>query len=301
MIRPMIIALGLFEGSWSLMQFINKGTLGKSIEGIDPSLTGTLAHAAGEDLSFFRMQGTFSHPNNLGYFMAVFSPILLFYSLTRKTPYIYKILAAAGFILSTIGLMLSASRASWILFMLAMYLVFRIRIIRSAFEVVPFVRRIYSIFFVACIAFIPAYVLPRLSQFSTTFGTGGGAEYRRFLLEKAFAITTKNPFGVGLGMFPKVLFEEIGGFTSFPTQPHNLIAQILVASGFIGCAAFIFFLYFQFTKYFRAIMHDRGDVRAFRLIGGISLLNYLLLSMLYPILTEQQIFGWFWVLLIIFV
>lgn len=300
-IRPIIIALCSFEGIWSLLQFMNKGALGKSIEGVDPSLSATLAHSAGEDPSFFRMQGTFSHPNNLGFFIAVFTPMLLYYSLSKYTSRFGKVISSIAFVLGVTGLVLSASRASWIFFVLAVYLVFRTRIIRSTFEVLPFVRRLYVICFIACIAFIPAYIIPRISQFTTTFAQGGGVEFRRYLLERSLDITLKNPLGVGLGMFPKILFEEIGGFTSFPTQPHNLFAQILVASGFLGLFAFLYFLYKQLNTYFSEITHDTVASRVNRIIGGIALFNFLSLSMLYPILTEQQIFGWFWILLSIIV
>ncbi len=298
---PIVIALCTFEGIWSLLQFVNKGMLGKSIEGIDPSLSTTLAHAAGEDASFYRMQGTFSHPNNLGFFMAVFAPMLLYYSMSKYTSYLMKIASAVGFAFGVIGLVLSASRASWVFFVLAVYIMLRPKRIRLSFEILPLVRRFYIICCIACIALIPVYIIPRISQFMTTFATGGGADFRLYLLEKSFEITLKNPFGVGLGIFPKVLFEEIGGFTSFPTQPHNLIAQILVASGFAGCTAFLFFLYKQLRIYTSQITADSTQSNLAKIIGGISLFTFLSLSMLYPVLTEQQIFGWFWILLSIIV
>jgi len=289
----LLSSLSIFEGVWSILQYVNKGSFGY----LSPSPADNLTHVAMEDVSFVRMQGTFGHPNNLGFFMACITPFLFYYSVSKHTSVFTKIISSVGFISGVTALLLSGSRASWIFFALAMVLILRIPIIRASQAVIPFVKRLYLSYVIFCAILIPFIVIPRLSQLAVTFNVGGGAEFRWDLINKSFQITAHNPLGVGLGIFPQIVFYQIKGFTSAPTQPHNLIAQIMVASGYIGAISFFGFLYLKIKMYFLPITPRVKYLQLMHYIGMISLGVFLALSMFYPILTEQQLFAWLWILL----
>jgi len=295
-IAPLFTSLGLLEGLWSILQYVNKGSLGY----LNPTPADTIIHSASEDASFFRMQGTFSHPNFLGFFVAFVAPFLFYYSISQYSSYFRKIICVCGFIASMIALILSGSRASWIVLLITFVVLHRSKIVKNAMEIIPVVKQIYISSLLICCITIPFIVIPRLSQLSITFDSNGGAQFRIDLILKSILITTQNPFGIGLGMFPKVLLQEIGGFTSAPTQPHNVVIQILVSSGFIGVISFLGFLYLKIRSIYENTI-IRTEEKTIRFVGVVSFCTYLSLSMLYPILTEQQIFAWFWILLSIIV
>lgn len=289
---PLTASLCTFEGLWSVLQLAHNSPLGKPIEGtLSPVL-----HAASENTSFFRMQGTFDDPNYLGFFMAVFTPWLLYFSMSKRTSYFGKIISAIGVMAGIAGLILSGSRFSWLFFAVAAFLLLRVKIIRSSLDIIPSVKRLYLTFICACMIAIPLYVIPRLSQLVTTFDAGGGLQFRWFLLEKSFEVIVQHPLGIGLGLFPNVLLDFIGWYTFPPTEPHNLIAQIFVASGVVGGSAFIGFLYVT-IKNSLVESHTNPAYRTImRSLGIISLGVFLTLTMAYPVLIEQSIFPWLWIL-----
>jgi O-antigen ligase len=233
--------------------------------------------------------------------MAFIVPMLLYYSISKHSSYFSKIISAIGCIAGVIALILSGSRASWVFFVLGILLILRASIVRTSLEIIPIVKRLYF----ACVIFfavtVPIIIIPRLNQLTITFDPSGGAQFRLDLMEKSLMVALQNPLGVGLGVFPQILLEEIGGFTSTPTQPHNLIAQILVASGFVGVISFFGFLYLKITMRYRKRTGESKKSRITRAISMIPIGIFLCLSMLYPVLTEQQIFGWLWILMSIVV
>lgn len=296
---PLISALSCFEGFISILQFINKGPLGKLIENaIDPSISTSLLHAASEDLSFVRIQGTFSHPNSLGFFTAMAAPLLFYYSGAKTVSHFGRKLSAVGCIASIASLILSASRLSWIVVFFEMLFLYRFVLRHTISEQV---KHLYKFTVIICVMVLPIIIIPRLSQFAVTFSSDGGASFRWKLIQNSILITSQNPFGVGLGTFPKILLETIGGFTSFPTQPHTIIFQILVAAGPIGLISFLYLLSSVSKRIAYSLRLILSGANASRAIFSIPLVAFLLLAQFYPILTEQQIIGWFWIFFAIIV
>jgi len=294
---PLIASLCIFNGILSGLQYINIGSPGY----INPTTPDTILHVASEDTSFFRMQGIFHHPNFLGFFMAIFIPTLFYYSISKYTSSFSKTISAFGFIFGLIALILSGSRASWIFFAISMIVILRIPIIYLSFKILPSVKRLYFICLIMCLIAIPTYALPRFSQLAVTFSYDEGAQFRIDLITKSILTALRYPSGIGLGLFPQILLIEIGEFTSTPTQPHNLLAQILVASGFLGMISFIIFLYLKIKACLSIKIKKPIFSKITRYLYVISLGCFFFLSMFYPILTEQQIFGWLWILLSILV
>ncbi len=289
---PIFSALGIFEGFISILQFINKGPLGKLIENsADPSLSDSILHIASEDISFVRIQGTFSHPNSLGFFIALILPLLFYYSIAKRTSNFGKKISSFAFIASFVALLLSASRLSWIIVAIELLYIYKKQRETNKLPV------LYKISGIIGVLVLPILVIPRLSQFIITFGQDGGANFRWNLIIQSFQIVSQNPFGIGLGTFPQILLETIGGFSSYPTQPHNLFAQILVASGYAGLLSFMLFLCYS-KKYFLSGIneHSKGYI-GHHSIYLLPIISFMILSQFYPILTEQQIIGWLWVFL----
>jgi hypothetical protein len=298
---PVFTSLGIFEGFWTILQFFNNGTLGKSIEvAVDQSLSGGLAHVASEDFTYARMQGTFTHPNSLGFFMAMVAPVLLYYSVSRSVSRFGKIISAISFFLVFIALILSGSRASWICFVIAILILWKTPAIHLSLEVLSVIKRFYRFVFLLCIAVAPVIIVPRLQQFVLTFGPDGGAQFRWVLIKKTLTMVASYPLGVGMGVYPNVLFGEFGGSTSSPTQPHNLIAQVAAASGILGAVSFCALLFLLLRSVINTIRKN-GRKKPLYCVYAVSLGIFLMLSMAYPVLTEQQIFAWMFILLAVLV
>ncbi|MFC1646813.1 O-antigen ligase family protein [Patescibacteria group bacterium] len=289
-----------FEGFWTVLQLASRGPLKKYIENIpDLNTSGFLVHTANESSTYLRMQGTFNHPNDLGIAMATMLPIVFYYSVSKYSSSFGKTAAAFGSMGGFVALVASGSRASWIVFILAIIFLFSIKTIRLSWDITPLIKKSYRIFIYLFLAIFPFVIVPRLTQLSKTFSYDGGASFRTDLITKSIFVALQHPLGIGLGVFPQVLFIDIGGFTSHPTQPHNLILQILVASGFIGMFSFLGFIYLKIRKAYLFLGTKIAYASQVRIVGFISLSAYLFLSMLYPILTEQPVFGLLWILLLV--
>ena len=289
-------ALSIFEGVICMLQYVNKGPLGKLIEdSFDPALGKNILHVAAEDISFIRIQGTFSHPNSLGFFMALIAPILFYYSARKVSNLFIRGITTLGFLSAISALILSASRLSWIVTGIELFLI--AWLLKREISL----PKIYSWGFLIIILLFPILIIPRISQLAVTFGPDGGANYRWNLILYSIKIAAENPFGIGLGTFPKILLEEIGGFTSFPTQPHNIFAQILVSSGYLGLLACMYFLYFLRTTFATRVYKLRHIVELDTSVYIVPIVSFFILAQFYPILTEQQIIGWIWIFLSVIV
>ncbi len=289
---PMLSSLALFEGFVSVLQVLNKGPLGKLFENSsDPSLSGGFIHRTVEDTSIVRIQGTFTHPNSLGFFIALIAPVLFYYSVSKNISKFERIISSVAFVASITALVLTASRLSWLVtFVEILYIFFKLKE-KTALPM------LYKGFGIILLLVMPFVVIPRLSQLVITLGSKGGVFFRWNLLLISQQIASENPFGIGLGTFPLIQLERIGEFTSSPTQPHNILAQILVSSGYIGLFSFLLFFYFKrnvFIQYMRLV---KEQIFTQRSIFFIPFVAFVIISQFYPILTEQQIIGWLWIFL----
>jgi hypothetical protein len=295
---PLFSALCIFEGGWSVLQMINHGKLGRAIEsGIDPVLFDKIVHAASEDPSFFRMQGTFNHPNYLGYFLAIIIPVLISFSLSKKTVLFNKYISAVGVIVGFFGLILSGSRLSWMMLAAAILILFGNIRIRSSLHIHPDIKRLYLYWMIIITVLFPVFVVRRMGQFVATIDAGGGFQFRWFLLQQGFTIFSQHPWGIGLGTYPFMLLKNVTIFTFPPTDPHNLLAQIFISTGVLGGISFCCFLALV-IKHSLADLSGNSTTSFFiRSAGMVSVLVLLSLSMAYPVLTEQPVIALLWILL----
>lgn len=280
----------IFEGAWSTIQFILKRPIGNAIEGFGGLLTqSNFIEYAIEQKGFFRSRGTFDHSNTLGSFAASLVPFVAIILLYGKNSSTEKALYTAALIGGIMGIIVSGSRTS--LFILLIFLA-RIFILTKK-DKRPHINlgritnlTLLGIFLVA----LPTIIVPRILQFYTTLQGGGGLTYRLNLISYASQIAQQNIFGVGLGMYPKVVFNDIGTFASYPAQPHNLFAQLAAEAGYISLSLFILFL-------LRTATPRLKRANPYGLATTASLGVILLVSQIYPSLLRSTIFPYFWVFL----
>lgn len=283
-----ILAIQLaFEGAIATLQFALKRPLGLAIESSGGQLlrSDSIEYAF-EQLGFFRARGTFDHSNTLGTFAAGLVPFFIMLLLYKKNSPLERMIYSISAALGTAGVIVSGSRTSIAIFLLFLCILFFIRKKQNKplFRWGPATLRVALILVAfACVTII----IPRMAQLASTLQNGGGLTYRITLLEHAAAIVQNNFFGVGLGLFPKEVFTNIGTFTSYPAQPHNLLAQIASEGGILACAFFLLFLIQKFAKAWPAV-RKRREAHVLALITSILIL--LILSQVYPFLLRSAIF-----------
>lgn len=297
-IFSIIASLGIFEGIWTILQFFNKGTLGKFIE--DQNMTSGLNHIAIEDSSFLRMQGTFIHPTYLGFFMAIIIPILVYYSISKYSSLFQKRISSISLLCTVCGLIFSGARTAWFFAIISAIAVWKITKSNSSLQILPDIKRFYKYIILFCLVISPIIIIPRIQQLSLTLSPNGGAVFRLSLIHKALLTLNKYPFGIGSGLYPHVIFEEFGGNSSFPTEPHNIIFQAAVSSGLIGGISFTLFLFFIIKKIIHTMKNDKIKNIPYN-IYAVSFFTFILISMFFPILYDQQIIAWMFIILALLV
>jgi O-antigen ligase len=292
-----ILAIQLsFEGIIATLQFMLRRPLGLSIESSGGQLlqSDSIEYAF-EQVGFFRARGTFDHSNTLGTFASSLVPIFIMLLLYKKNSPPERIIYSTSAALGTAGIIVSGSRTSIAIFLLFLCTLFFIRKKQNKpfFPWGPTTLRVALLMGTfACVTII----IPRMAQLASTLQDGGGLTYRITLLELASAIAQNNFFGVGLGLFPKEVFTNIGTFTSYPAQPHNLLAQIASEGGVLACVFFLLFLIQKFAGAWPVVKKGR-NARALAIITSMVIL--LTLSQVYPFLLRSSIFPYVLLLLAI--
>ncbi len=283
----------IFESVWAIAQYVMGSPLGKSIE----YLTGAFSlygQGAIEDYRFYRPQGTFDHPNTLGTFLALniafFLPCALAKNQTDKSRLFYGI----GIFLAGAGLIISSSRAAWgSLILIFFWGAYYIRRYKNSIQT----KQISTLFWASCpfiFLLIIKIVIPRLQQLASTLSQGGGLDYRMFLIEKAWGMFLHWPFGIGLGMFPLMLFR---GFpqVGIIAPIHNLFVEILLEIGVLGFVAFASFVTLSIWAAVIKKSDDSTPQAHLLHIGSFAAVAvFLFLANFYPFLWSSQIFEYFW-------
>ncbi|MFH1970849.1 MAG: O-antigen ligase family protein [Patescibacteria group bacterium] len=285
----------LFQGFWATIQFALKRPLGLAIEPINYFFS-PYGFSASEQNTFFRSTGTFDHPNTLGVFLVI---LLIF--LIIKLPNLLKITKNKLFIISTfvfgiLGLIFSASRASWvvftIVFLIIIFYFYKANILKKYIHLIP-KKSIFTLTALLA-AFFPIIILPRLNQLYITFFTKDqGLYYRYYLLEKAWNLSLKYPLGIGLGTFPAYLLRTFG-FTAWPTPVHNIFLEISVESGFISLLFFILIIITLVKKYLKKIHKIKSNVFSLETGAIFAIFAFLLLAQFYPFYLSGRIIEYFW-------
>ena len=287
----------IFEGFLSLSQFLIKGPLGLAIESVGGLLSqsNNIEYAI-EQVGFFRSRGTFDNSNSLGTFAACLLPYISILLIYKRNTTIEKIIYSLGVLAGITAVIVSGSRTSF--FVTAAFFTGIFYVQRRA--AVSYLRTgvltkvvIVSLF----VASLPTIIVPRVTQLYITLQPGGGLTFRTDLIRYAIQMLRVNVIGVGLGMFPVVLFRSIGTFFSFPTEPHNLFAQIAAEGGFWALVFFCLFLLTAFIPYIKKALCTSRDNNPYQTAAAASLFSILIVSNAYPFLLRSSIFPYFWALL----
>jgi len=102
----------IFQGVWSVLQFALRSPLGRTIEQIGQKFS-PYGHIAFEELSFFRSQGTFVHPNTLASFVGILIPMFFLLILSRYKNKMMDLIYSLAFVLVLLLLFYQLSRAAW--------------------------------------------------------------------------------------------------------------------------------------------------------------------------------------------
>lgn len=293
---PIIISISLlFEGFWASAQFILQRPLGRSIEQIKSVFT--YGQTAQEDLSLFRAQGTFDHPNTLG----IFSVILLAFlgillcdpDVDKRVKKVYELSIFLGFC----ALIFSYSRANWFTFMVIFIL--EIFFVKAQARLhLPTISkwRVITGIITLCV-FTSMFVIPRLGHFNDAFSGGAGANYRIGMIQKSWFLSLAYPLGIGLATFPAHLVDTFD-YSFWPAPVHNIFFEILVETGILSLIFFLIFLVLTYKKFSNTVTNKKNSGGYSIKIGSMfATLAFLLSANFYPFLWSSGVFEYFWLFL----
>jgi O-antigen ligase len=215
-------------------------------------------------LLYGRPKGLFKDPNVFGPYlvpMAICALAGLQYSsnstLTRRLGW------AALFLISTIGIFLSYSRASWVNYGVAI-VTFSVILAVSAGSYALFMARVTRAALFAVVAGIAIFCvanIPQVSQMLTVrVGARGLQSYdqtRFYIHDLAIKTARERPLGIGPGQSE----------TYFQYATHSTYLRVLVENGVLGAAAFLAVVVLSLLRSFSIAFRARSATE--RMVGAI--------------------------------
>ncbi len=192
-----------------------------------------------------RSYATFPHPNVLGGFLAILLPAFLFLIINRKKMkvgmrvyYWFLFALALGFV----SLVLTFSRAAWIITFLGFFLVVMQRKSVYLLNILKNKNLVLSLFYI--LMFLSVFTLLVFPQGEKIIG--GQSWSQRAVLDKtALILTLQHPLlGIGLNNFVVHAHRVINNYSDiYLLQPvHNFYLLVLVETGLTGFAIFLLFI-----------------------------------------------------------
>ncbi len=210
------------------------------------SVTPGIANTAIDGHLVLRSYGTFSHPNVLAGFLLI-SLMLILYSLICHSWQKMRSLLIATLFIGTAALLLTLSRipiALWFLLLVLSCLTsFRRNSNKQKIQM--------SIVFGLLVFLLLILVSPVSSRFLHSSVAEESVTQREYLLQAALSQSILHPlFGVGFGNFLPSLGLIHRGFSfGVLLQPvHNIFILILVETGIVGLAGFLWFLFVTYRR-----------------------------------------------------
>ena len=283
-----IILFVVFNSLLIIFQYINRGAIGLYVE--DKSTP--FGWFAKESIGLFRSGGIFSDPNIAATISCIFTPYILLSVIMKNR---FSFIGLAILLVTILGIILTGSRASWIIFIIttvAVLLFIKKNILPERFNKILSVVKV--VIFVLVIAFGP-FMFRRLTTLTNAFSDIGGVTYRIKHLQTSWYFIKTNPFGVGIGVFPYVTslkfpFRQTG---IYPTYAHNIFASIGAETGYIGFAIFCYFLFLVLKMKYRTLKRNSNYLN-FALM--LAFIVFLLLSNLFPWISNPKISPLFFLL-----
>lgn len=179
-------------------------------------------------LEFGRVTGFFKDPNVFGPFLI---PAALFaLHMAQGKNGAARFCYTAAFLLLTIGVLLSFSRAAWGNYLLSMAIYYFLP------SHLPLKKKFLAVFIFLCVMLPALYILLRFSAAGELFGQRLGLQHydsQRFATQLAsLKATADYPLGIGPGQSE----------TFFSYSTHSLYARIAAENGMMGMLSFLAFL-----------------------------------------------------------
>jgi len=199
-----------------------------------------------DDQSFIpRVSGVFLHPNEFGFFIALWFLLLIHIDKRRFTQPIW--------LLPTLVLgVLSQSRSVW-LGLIICATIFQFKAIYKKTKTVWKERSVFLKkywFLLSLAVLILVFVLsPRLLALRYTLNEGSGAIRVKMISEGWELIQSSPLWGYGVGTNVMILYDQfpLGSMIKFPREVHMAYIQLALEVGVVG--AFFFFFPFLFLLY----------------------------------------------------
>ncbi len=205
--------------------------------------------------SYSRVEGLFTHPNQLGGFLALTIPLLTALTVSERSSW----MRALGYLLiavSVAGLALTYSRGAWVGTGLGLLIL--LPVLRRGAWLVP------GVALVGAVASSSA-ILERLQSIAS-FNSDSAVTGRFEFWSVALKLVAENPLsGIGLGNWYTVYgtlpiqnLPRLPYSLEVPAQAHNLFLNLAVEIGLVGAGAFILMLGFAFYGAVKIISASTG-------------------------------------------
>lgn len=229
-----------------LLQVISKGYLVGAVLAV---LIGTVAYfnlipTSDSFLLFGRVKSTFKDPNVFGPFLVMPALFAISRAELSGTKMLKKIICLLCFLLLSIGIILSFSRAAWGNFALSLFLYF---IVTKREYLKNRMKIVIAIIIIGIPCFIYFIQTPVVQDLLVSRLMIKEYDSDRFDTQReAFDMGLLNPLGIGPGQSESM----------FQYAPHSLYARIFTENGLLGLLSFGFFLasclYTSFQKYWQS-------------------------------------------------
>lgn len=244
----------------------------------------------------YRPGGYFFDPNAAGTLIITILPLVVYKIVGSEKNRFENLFYVFLLFFAIVGLIITSSRFVWIVtLLLGFFYLSQKKYRQLAIRLFTKYKKFAILMGVTSLLFIPLIIL-RLSNFSYTFSSGGGIDYRlsHYLLSLQYILN--NPFGIGLGMFK---YEILGNFppelfSYDPTSPHNILVEVAVGSGILGLFSFCIFLYFSFKRQFVYWLEAKDDFFLAIFLCGVC---YITASQAYPYLLRSPLAEIFWIMI----
>lgn len=281
-----LLGLGVIQSILSAWQFLKKSSFGSPIEAIEFN---PIPQGVDVDPFGFRAFGTFSHPNELSFFIL---PLFVYVAtfVFRKNPtHQEKIFTSAGIILLLLPLFTTKTRATWIVLtafviVVAMLLYKKYKLVVNEFYL-ELLKRVAIILLPALVIII----VPRIADSFETFNPGGSASTRISQMREAVGVFSQKPlFGTGLGLsvLEGFLIYPVGQIASAPSPVHMIYLHLLVEAGALSFLSLGIFVIMRIKTMIGRLRKGEVSKHQLRLIAYLFATLVLLVNGLFQPIME---------------
>lgn len=291
----MMLTFISFNALLILLQKIGGGPVGIILE--DTS-SGAYGRFLVESPGLYRPGGIYFEPNLPASLINLILPAALYFVLTHIKGLVGVVLKMSLLTLLA-ALIATGSRANWaigVIAMLATAWYYRQKNTLSTIFTNP---RFIVIMTIVLLLLLPT-IFSRVSSIPTSLtGDTGGWQFRLRHMTVAKDIMSTNIFGVGLDVFQYHILDHYSPtyYFSHFTAPHNILAEVGSATGFIGLGIFTFFILVALSRLAKNIISKNAAPSGINAALLIGYGTYLLSAQFYPWLFAPPLSELSWIIL----